>query len=783
MPLQPLSLDNLTWADFVAASMQRIPADSAGRWTLHAPVDPGVTLIELYAWFFDQRVYWIDQVPDSLTRALMALLGITPNPAQAATTLLYLRLVGAGSSQAVPVANASKVWLEKGLNPPVFTTTQDVMVLPLAAGAGSTGVGPLKLPRIGLRVGSTDRTTDLAQGRAPALLADGADTTITLPLDPTAVSKAAGGVLGLYFELKTASGIQPEWLPGASAIPGPGALTWSYSTAKGPTGFDLLLMSSVGDVGDIPTAGKTLVIVADVSGVLHFRIFEGDGRIVVDTDESRLTAQTGPIADLKKRLEDLWPPHQPGEEVKGQVVTAVTSIVGYTRPTPFAAGAVTDGTNGLRRSGVVRVKVPADWSAGTGTGLSLILRSAPSSSPYPPRLARLIPNVVTIVNTFSYQSQSPNNPADQADINKQVGKWARRPGNVLVLPEGARPPIAETVVVTMTERVGAKQWQPVADLGPYGPGDRVYVVEAGAARLRFGDGLNGRLPSPVGAEPVTVSCTVGGGKAGNLGSNLAWEFEEIDGVEAVNVVPAEGGKDAETLAEARNRAASELRQSARAVTQSDFEAIARATPGAAVARAHAAIGRHPALPGRVVAGAVTVFLVPDLPRKPDGSPDPGVGGAGGVVLPPGPAPDAAVVCAVQQRLDATRLITSEVYVRPPNYRPVALAVTVNALAPDTQALRANITAALAAYLDPLVGGDDGDGWPFGGPLRPSSLLHVVQDALGNAGTAALVTIRLEDTDRPAEGCDDVPIGPDDLVVLTAVDITVQRPTAGRGGLR
>jgi outer membrane protein TolC len=97
---------------------------------------------------------------------------------------------------------------------------------------------------------------------------------------------------------------------------------------------DLRLMSSVGDAGDIPTAGKTLVIVADVKGVLHFRIFEGDGRIVVDTDESRLTAQAGPIADLKKRLENLWPPRQPVEEEKRQVITVVTSIVGYTLENP-----------------------------------------------------------------------------------------------------------------------------------------------------------------------------------------------------------------------------------------------------------------------------------------------------------------------------------------------------------------------------------------------------------------------------------------------------------------
>ena len=50
-------------------------------------------------------------------------------------------------------------------------------------------------------------------------------------------------------------------------------------------------MSSVKDVGGIPTEGKNLIIVAAVDHVLHFRIFDGDGKVVLDTDEKRLAAQ------------------------------------------------------------------------------------------------------------------------------------------------------------------------------------------------------------------------------------------------------------------------------------------------------------------------------------------------------------------------------------------------------------------------------------------------------------------------------------------------------------
>ena len=99
------------------------------------------------------------------------------------------------------------------------------------------------------------------------------------------------------------------------------------------TWFDPRLMSSVSDVSSIPTSGKNLVIVADVKGVLHFRTFDGDGRVVVDTDETSLTTQAGPIADLKRQLESLWSPHELTSSEKDRIIAAVTSIVGHAQLT------------------------------------------------------------------------------------------------------------------------------------------------------------------------------------------------------------------------------------------------------------------------------------------------------------------------------------------------------------------------------------------------------------------------------------------------------------------
>ena len=92
-------------------------------------------------------------------------------------------------------------------------------------------------------------------------------------------------------------------------------------------------MSSLNDVSGTLTALErllrpgNLIIVAAVNNVLHFHIFDGDGKVVVDTNEKRLTEQARQIEDLRKQLVSLWPPHELTRSDKDRVITAVTSIV------------------------------------------------------------------------------------------------------------------------------------------------------------------------------------------------------------------------------------------------------------------------------------------------------------------------------------------------------------------------------------------------------------------------------------------------------------------------
>jgi hypothetical protein len=104
------------------------------------------------------------------------------------------------------------------------------------------------------------------------------------------------------------------------------------------TGYDLRLMPTVTDVSAIPTAGKRLVIVVRVNDVLHFRIFDNDGKMVVDTDEA-LTLQ---LHIFRMGLENLRPPHELTTSEKDRVIDAVKSIVGHTQLTTDEKDGVID---------------------------------------------------------------------------------------------------------------------------------------------------------------------------------------------------------------------------------------------------------------------------------------------------------------------------------------------------------------------------------------------------------------------------------------------------------
>lgn len=73
MPITLPNLDDRGFDDLVAEALAQIPA-LAPEWTDHNPSDPGITLIELFAYLSEILIYRLNLVTDANTRAFLKLL-------------------------------------------------------------------------------------------------------------------------------------------------------------------------------------------------------------------------------------------------------------------------------------------------------------------------------------------------------------------------------------------------------------------------------------------------------------------------------------------------------------------------------------------------------------------------------------------------------------------------------------------------------------------------------------------------------------------------------------
>jgi predicted phage baseplate assembly protein len=312
----------------------------------------------------------------------------------------------------------------------------------------------------------------------------------------------------------------------------------------------------------------------------------------------------------------------------------------------------------------------------------------------------------------------------------------------------------------------------VDDLVYCGPGDPHFSVDREMSELRFGDGYHGRLP--VGeCTRARLRYHVGGGRSGNLAAGRDWQADRRN-VFAVNVVPAEGGADPETLADAAKRAAHEWQQPTRTVTAADFEHLACHVPGAAIGRARAAIGHHPQYPCTSVEGAVTVFVVPDVPQptREEWLASPLTWSA--------LAPDRPTLELVRAELDKRRLVTQEVFVSAPIYEDIFVTVWIGGVPVNADRVREDVTLAMFRRFHSLWGGDDGTGWPFGEDVFPSAVMKHAQQALDDG----LIVTRVSIAGRcgQATQCEPFPIGPLGLPSLKRIQLRFAPTPQTEGGL-
>jgi predicted phage baseplate assembly protein len=123
MPLPLPVLDDRKYQDLLDELIERIPA-TAPAWTDYNASDPGITMLELFAYLSESLIYRLDRVPEREYRAFLRLTGVCPKVAQVARTVVAFT----SSSAAGVVDLPAGVQMSSSESNVVFQTTAPLHV-------------------------------------------------------------------------------------------------------------------------------------------------------------------------------------------------------------------------------------------------------------------------------------------------------------------------------------------------------------------------------------------------------------------------------------------------------------------------------------------------------------------------------------------------------------------------------------------------------------------------------------------------------------------------------
>lgn len=616
MPLTAPNLDDRQFDDIVRDLQLRIPVYTRA-WTDFNDSDPGMALLQLFAWLTETTLFRLNQVPARNYVKFLQLLGFERKPAAPAVTHVTFEVTpglragpvrkGAQVSAQDPVQGAPLVFeTERGLDL-VQASLTDVWVF--------EGSGFADVSEANLSPGTSFRPLGWMPQPGNALYLGFAPPTQPVPYrifpPATTFRVFAGGDA-----LETMSHRCPPVWETRDRTPAPAGLVWEYRPAEGVPWRRLNLLED--ETGGFTRAG-------------YVRI-------------------EGP--------DDIEPTRGP-EDVRPSVRVAAET------PRRFWLRCRLD-------------RLTADES-------------------YAPTLESIQPNTVEVRQLTTVRDQELG---ESDGVPDQVFRLRRIP--VFVTDDNRDDPITLRSTLDAGDDI---PWSRVDDFLASGPDDRHYVLDEATGTVRFGDGERGRIPEPS-SFLVAREYRTGGGAGGNRVKARMIDalVGGVPGVSKVtNWADAVGGRDEESVDALRARAPQQLRARDRAVTTADFESIARDVGG--VAKAVALANWHPEHPGVDVPGAVTVVLLPTS----DGA---------------RPVASDELVEEVCRRLNAARLVTTEIHVARPAYVGVRVEAKVEARPRSSfDAVATAVKAALDAFLSPY-----GETRGFGTDLVPTRLFDVIQRA-------------------------------------------------------
>lgn len=124
MTIRPPRLDDRRFDDLVAEARNYI-AREAPTWTDRSRSDPGMVLVEVFAYLTDIMLYRLNRVPDKLYVEFLRLMGLTLRPPNAAATRLRFEC-DSPPDTAIQIPRGTRVAVNRaagGGEPPVFSTT------------------------------------------------------------------------------------------------------------------------------------------------------------------------------------------------------------------------------------------------------------------------------------------------------------------------------------------------------------------------------------------------------------------------------------------------------------------------------------------------------------------------------------------------------------------------------------------------------------------------------------------------------------------------------------
>lgn len=663
MPLQLPLLDTTDFEGLLAEAKRRIPVHTP-EWTNFAgESDPGITLVELFAFLADNVIYRANRIPERNRLKFLQLLGIPLQPAAAAQGIVTIQ------NERGPVAALP---LDRGVvllaGSSGFLTRDGVTVLPVEA-----------RPYYKQRVDQSDPRYESYRTRYEA---------IRLAIEAEQDDDVAAATEPLPVELEFYESL-PMPLPTLSN-PRP-------SVDLAQAGSQALYIALLAPRNVAPDLARAAI----ADEVLSI----GVAPDLANTVPPLLPRRPGAARAAGPRLVFEIADVQPGEPV-----AAYSQLRAVQEP------------DVLTNVGVVQLQMPPvgriqSWS------FSDPLREGVGDFPPAVDDTQVRDRIITWIRVRLASGDSDKAPpaarltwiginaarVDQAVpvVNELIGVGTGEPDQVFGLAN--TPVLVESVRVVVEGADGLGYfWRMTDDLLSAAEHDAVFALDPEAGLVRFGDGLRGERPAA--GRRITVSYEYGGGTQGNVAIGAIKASPDVrlqGGFTVANPLPTWGGDIGQSLGEAERDIPLMLRHRDRLVTAQDFRDITLRTPGVDVGRAEVLPLTRPDTPNQDAPGAITVLVVPLLDAA----------------RPRWPAPDRLFLQTICDYLETRRLITTEVYVRGPVYLAVYVTVGLQVQAGyfvDT--VKQAVTARLYEYLSALPpGGPDGAGWTLGKRLLRKDL--------------------------------------------------------------